>query len=180
MKGAFMATVSVTPDQDVISLEIHISAPQERVFEALTDPRQLIQWWGQQGMYHGTKWCTDLRPGGQWRTDGVSDQDGSAFHVSGEYLEVDPPRLLEYTWVASWTGALKTVVRFELESAAGGTLVRLRHSGFGVAPAAAKEHALGWQRVVAWMQTFVEKGETVATRPPVSAPEAVADSKTGT
>jgi uncharacterized protein YndB with AHSA1/START domain len=116
-------------------------------------------------MYHGTKWCTDVRPGGQWRCEGVSDADGSAYHVSGEYLEVDPPRLLTHTWIASWSGPMKTVVRWELEAAAGGTLVRLHHSGFAGAPAVAKGHYDGWLRVLGWMCAFVEKGTAIADRP---------------
>jgi uncharacterized protein YndB with AHSA1/START domain len=166
-----MATNVVTPDQDAIALEVQIAAPPDRVFQAITDPTQLLRWWGQQGIYHGTKWCTDVRPGGAWRCEGVSDTDGSAYHVSGEYLEVDPPRLLAHTWVASWSGPMKTVVRWELEAAEGGTLIRLHHSGFAGAPAAAKGHYEGWQRVLGWMRAFVEKGETVATRPPISAPQ---------
>lgn len=163
-----MATNTVTPDQDVIALEVVIAAPADRVFQAITDPSQLLRWWGQQGIYHSTKWCSDLRPGGQWRSEGVSDTDGSDYHVSGEYLEVDPPRLLVHTWIASWSGPLKTVVRWELEPAAGGTLIRLQHSGFAGAPEGAKAHYEGWQRVLGWMQAFVEKGETVATRAPTS------------
>jgi uncharacterized protein YndB with AHSA1/START domain len=164
-----MATNAVTRDEDAIEVEVQISAPPDRVFQAITDPAQLLRWWGQQGMYHGTKWCTDVRPGGQWRCEGVSDADGSAYSVNGEYLEVDPPRLLIHTWISSWGGPLKTVVRWELEPAADGTLVRLHHSGFAGAPAQAQGHYQGWLRVVAWMQAFVEKGETVATRPPISA-----------
>jgi uncharacterized protein YndB with AHSA1/START domain len=83
-------------------------------------------------------------------------------------VEVDPPRLVSYTWVASWSGPLKTLVRIELESSEGGTLVRVRHSGFSTAPESVKGHYLGWQHVLGWMQAFVEKGETVATRKPVS------------
>jgi uncharacterized protein YndB with AHSA1/START domain len=167
-RNYLMATNAVTPDQDAIALEVVIAAPPDRVFQAITDPSQLLGWWGQRGIYHGTKWSTDLRPGGQWRSEGVSDTDGSAFHVSGEYLEVDPPRLLVHTWIASWSGPLKTVVRWELEPAAGGTLIRLQHSGFTGAGEAAKAHYEGWQRVLGWMQAFVEKGETVATRPALS------------
>ncbi|MFZ1130168.1 MAG: SRPBCC domain-containing protein [Terriglobales bacterium] len=163
-----MATTTISKDHDSIYAEIHIAAPPERVFQALTDPRQLLQWWGQKGMYHHTDWKADVRPGGQWRSEGVSDSDGSGYHVSGEYLEVDPPRLVSYTWVASWSGALRTVVRWELESAAGGTLVRLRHSGFAGAPAQAENHSQGWARVIVWMQGFVERGETVAARPAVA------------
>lgn len=162
---------AVTPDQDAISLEVQIAAPPERVFQALTDPTQLMQWWGQKGMYHHTNWTADLRPGGQWRSEGVADSDGTPYNVSGEYIEVDPPQRLVFTWQASWSGSLKTVVAFDLEPAASGTLVRLRHSGFAAAPAAGKEHYQGWVRVMAWMQAFVEKGITVADRPAPTAPK---------
>src|SRR6267142_3818 len=104
-----MATNTVTREQDALTLEVQIAAPPERVFQAITDPTHLLRWWGQQGMYHGTKWCIDLSPGGQWRCEGVRDTDGSTYHVRGEYLEVDPPRLLVHTWIASWCGSLKTV-----------------------------------------------------------------------
>jgi uncharacterized protein YndB with AHSA1/START domain len=99
-----MVTVAVTPNQDAVQLEIQIATPPDRVFQALTDPRQLLQWWGQKGMYRGTSWTTDVRPGGQWRSEGVSDTDGSTFNVSGEYLEVDPPGTLAYTWSQAGRG----------------------------------------------------------------------------
>jgi uncharacterized protein YndB with AHSA1/START domain len=162
-----MATSAISPDQDTIQSEVHIAAPPERVFQALTDPRQLMQWWGQKGMYHPTDWKGDVRPGGAWRCDGVSDNDGSLYNVAGEYVEVDPPRLLSYTWVASWSGPLKTLVRWDLESSSGGTRVRLNHSGFAAAPAAAQGHYQGWKRVIAWMQAYLEKGETIEARPAV-------------
>ena len=158
-------TANVVPqDQDAIALEVEIAAPPDRVFQAITDPTQLLRWWGQQGMYHGTKWCTDVRPGGQWRCEGVSDVDGSAYHVTGEYLEVDPPRVLVHTWLSSWGGPLKTVVRWELQAVADRTLLRVHHSGFAGAAEQAKAHYQGWQRVLSWMQSFVEKGETVDSR----------------
>src|ERR1035441_9377877 len=155
-----MATVAISHDQDAIQGEVQIAAPPERVFQALTDPRQLMQWWGQKGMYHGTDWKGDVRPGGKWRCEGVSDVDGAPYHVGGEYVEVDPPRLVSYTWVASFSGPLQTLVRWELESSADGTLVRLRHSGFAGAEAAVQGHYQGWQRVIGWMPAFVERGET--------------------
>ena len=45
-----MATVAITPDQDAVVAEIFVAAPPSRVFEAITDPKQVPQWWGQQGM----------------------------------------------------------------------------------------------------------------------------------
>ena len=158
-----MATATITPDEDIVLAEIFVTAPPERVFAAITDPGQMLQWWGQKGMYRCTQFQTDLRPGGTWRTDGVRG-DGQPFHVGGEYLEVNPPRLLVYTWVASWTGDLRTTVRWELEATGDGTHVRIRHSGFAARPEAAQEHAQGWQHVLGWIQAFVEKGATVDSR----------------
>jgi uncharacterized protein YndB with AHSA1/START domain len=164
-----MTTVAITHDEDMIQAEVQIAAPPEQVFQALTDPRQLLQWWGQKSIYHATDWRTDVRPGGQWRCEGVSGANATPYHVSGEYVEVDPPRLVSYTWVASWSGPHKTLVRWELERASGGTLVRLRHSGFAEAGGeAAQAHYQGWRIVIGWMQAFAEKGETVATRAPIS------------
>lgn len=163
-----MATATITPDQDAVLAEIHIDAPPERVFQAITDPRQMLQWWGQKGLYRCSSFHTDVRPGGNWRSEGVNE-NGQSFHVGGEYLEVDPPRLLVYTWIAGWTGDLETTVRWELSESDGGTLVTIRHAGFAARPGAVKEHALGWQRVLGWMQAFVEEGATVNSRPPVAA-----------
>jgi uncharacterized protein YndB with AHSA1/START domain len=158
-----MVTVAITPDQDVINAEIQIGAPPARVFAALTDPEQVPQWWGQQGMYRITNWHNDLRPGGKWRSEGVG-ADGKGFHVEGEYLEVDPPRLLVHSWNSSWCGGLNTIVRWELEACNGGTLVRLSHSGFAENVQAAKDHSQGWSRVLVWMEAFVEDGRTIDTR----------------
>ena len=43
------------------------------------------------------------------------------FEIAGEYLEINRPILLVYTWVASWTGDLKTNVRWELAPTNPGT-----------------------------------------------------------
>jgi uncharacterized protein YndB with AHSA1/START domain len=168
-----MATVAITPDQDVVTAEIFIAAPPARVFEAITDPYQMPKWWGQQGMYKITEWKGDLRPGGKWSSVGVG-VDGSSFRIDGEYLEVDPPRILVHTWIASWSGPLKTVVRWELEpqsvhglhpggpkKAGTGTLVKIRHEGFAGAAENAAGHAKGWERVLVWLEGYLERGETV-------------------
>jgi uncharacterized protein YndB with AHSA1/START domain len=171
-----MATSVVTPDNDAVLAEVFIAAPPERVFQAITDPKQMPLWWGQQGLYRVTQWKADLRPGGKWQSDGVG-VDGSSFRVEGEYLEVDPPRLLVHTWIASFAATLKTVVRWELEprpvhglqhkgpqKVGTGTFVKIRHHGFAGIPEQAKSHGQGWIRVLGWMQAFVEEGKTIDTR----------------
>jgi len=171
-----MATLAVTPDQDAIEAEIFVAAPPERVFQAITDPIQTARWWGQTGLYKITERTSDLRKGGKFSSVGVG-ADGTKFRVDGEYLEIDPPRLLVHTWVSSYGGPPKTVVRWELESrdvhglqSSGprrmgtGTVVKLRHEGFAGYPESCAAHGQGWVRVLGWMQAFVENGETVETR----------------
>ncbi len=158
-----MANVAITPEQDSVFAEIQIAAPPERVFQAITDPLQLMQWWGSPGKYRLGKWEGDLRPGGKWRSEG-KNAAGESFEVHGEYLEVDPPRLLVYTWVASWDDGLRTEVRWELTPSQAGTLVRVRHSGFAGQIEKAKGYAGGWPGVLSWMQSYVERNETVDMR----------------
>lgn len=162
-----MASVTFTPDGDAIVSEIYIAASPERVFQALVQPQQVLQWWGQEGVYRCTEFEGDLRPGGKWRSAGEGG-DNDQFTVVGEYLEVDSPRLLVYSWVASWTGAVKTTVRWELEPTNKGTLVRIRHSGLAAHREVAQSYR-GWPRMLGWLRAFIEKGETVKMRAPLSA-----------
>jgi uncharacterized protein YndB with AHSA1/START domain len=162
-----MATSQVNPDADASISEIYIAAPPERVFQALIDPKQVLQWWGQGGVYHCTEFHCEARAGGKWRSAGVDGQ-GNSFNVFGEYLEVDPPHLLVYTWVASWTGDVKTTVRWDLQPKDQGTFVRIRHSGFAAHPDVAQSYR-GWPRMLGWLRALLERGETVHDRKPVSA-----------
>ena len=159
--------MQITPDQDAIDSEIYIAAPPERVFQALVEPRQVLEWWGRVGVYRCTEFDCDLRVGGQWRSAGVGGGSGR-FTVAGEYLEVDVPRVLVYSWVASWTGDVKTTVRWELTPDGDGTLVRLRHSGLAAHPEIAQSYR-GWPRMLRWLKSFIEEGENLDMRKPSSA-----------
>jgi uncharacterized protein YndB with AHSA1/START domain len=171
-----MATATVTPDQNTVLAEIFIAAPPERVFQAITDPAQLSQWWGDNTTYRVTNGSSDLRVGGKWLSAGVG-RDGTKFTVEGEYLEIDPPRRLVHTWIPSYRAGLKTVVYWDLEpqpvhglhpsgprKAGTGTLLKLRHEGFASDVQAAADHGEGWKRVLGWLTAYVERGETVDSR----------------
>ena len=171
-----MATAQITPDNDAILAEIFIAAPPVRVFEAITDPQQRMQWWGHKSVFRVTESKSDLRPGGKWSNAGVTPS-GQPFHLEGEYLEVDPPRLLVHTRIADFVDNIETVVRWELQprevrglhssgthSVGTGTLVKVRHSGFAGHLRHAQDHHKGWIGSLDWLRDFVEKGETMETR----------------
>ena len=159
-----MAQTLMTPNLDAITGEIEVAAPPERVFQALTDGRQLLQWWGEKGSCQAMLWQMDARKGGKWRmqsrapspeksVNGVSD-----FVAGGEILEFDPPRLLVYSWIANWHDrpAEPTLVRWELTPTAKGTRVRVTHSGLTQQPIARTGYSGGWSGVLELLKTHCE------------------------
>jgi len=70
------------------------AAPRELVFQAWTDPKQLLHWWAPRAFT--TPYCTvDLRPGGAFRYCHRAP-DGQEFWARGVYLEIVPPERLSY------------------------------------------------------------------------------------
>jgi uncharacterized protein YndB with AHSA1/START domain len=110
-----MPTVVVTPDQVAVVAEIEIAAPPQRVFAALTDPAQ-NQEWGRSEAFQITLWEMDPRVGGAWRFVSLESGKNREYVHHGEVLEFDPPRVLAYTWFATWhePPSQRTVVRWEL------------------------------------------------------------------
>jgi uncharacterized protein YndB with AHSA1/START domain len=129
--------------------EVEIEAPPESVFEALTNPAEMAEWWGSADTYRTKNWKVDLRVGGGWSCDAESPRGVSK--VNGTYLEIDPPRKLAYTWNPSWQTGPETRVEFRLEKIASGTRLRLLHSGFEGQEESQKGHSEGWQRVLGWL-----------------------------
>lgn len=113
-------------------------------------------------MYRVTKWTGDLRPGGQWRSDGVG-ADGVPFSVEGEFLEVVPPRKLVQTWKAAWDGGNVTTITFHLEPIEGGTRLTLWHKGFSGRPESCQGHTQGWERVLGWLARHVTPSAPAAS-----------------
>lgn len=52
---------------DSIVREINTKAPAERIFEALTNSSELLNWWGAKGKFQAPHVECDLRPGGRWK-----------------------------------------------------------------------------------------------------------------
>jgi len=152
------------PDQDAIVCEVDIAAPPERVFQAITDPAQARQWCNHPA-FDIKLWEMDARHGGKWRF--ISRETGStpnAYNVSefdhhGEILEIDPPRLLVYTWLTNFHDDPKreTVVRWELMPIATGTRLKLTHSGLAQEPKARKDYASGWPGMLQMIKNHSEK-----------------------
>jgi uncharacterized protein YndB with AHSA1/START domain len=141
---------------DAIVQEITIEAPADRVFEALTNPQQRMEWWGSEGRFQVRQFESDLRPGGQWSMRG-NGMGGKPFVIAGEYREVERPRLLVFTWLPDWyENAAETLVRWELSEKNGVTTVRLIHSGLDTE--AARTSHRGWPQILEWLRAYSEAG----------------------
>ena len=53
-------------EKGLVKVVADIAAKPEAVFKALTDPAELAQWWGAEGIYRTERWSVDLRQGGKW------------------------------------------------------------------------------------------------------------------
>jgi len=143
-----------TSVSDTIVQEIAIKGSAERIFEALTNPGQRVKWWGSEGRFQITHMESDLYPGGKWMMRGYG-MGGKTFRVSGEYRQVEPPRLLVFTWLPDWQGdAIESLVRFDLAERNGVTTVRLTHSGLTSESSRASHK--GWPQILTWLQGYVE------------------------
>jgi uncharacterized protein YndB with AHSA1/START domain len=85
-----------TPSDREIRMTRLFDAPRRLVFEAMTQPEHVKQWWGRLGEGYSVPVCEiDLRVGGAWRFVNRHPHGEAAFH--GEYQEISPPGRLVFT-----------------------------------------------------------------------------------
>jgi uncharacterized protein YndB with AHSA1/START domain len=94
-KDSFEVT---TPSEQEIRLPRLFDAPMQLVFDAMTKPEHVKEWWGRLGDGYSVPVCEiDLRPGGKWRFVNRHPNGEVAFY--GEYREITPPRRVVFTEV---------------------------------------------------------------------------------
>lgn len=75
-----------------------LNAPRKRVWQAWTDPEQVMKWWGPKGFTCPT--CEmDLRVGGVFRLN-MRGPDGVLYPSKGIYREIVAPERIVYLGVA--------------------------------------------------------------------------------
>ena len=117
-----METETQIPDE--VRRELEIRAPRARVWEALTEPEQLLHW------FPTKRAEIDLRAGGA----GVLEWDDAKAEVVVDVVE--PPGRFVFRWRPEGLGRPFTTVSFTLEELEDGasTRVRLVESGFASLP----------------------------------------------
>jgi len=80
-------------DREIVLSRV-IAAPREHVFQAWTDPTQIVQWFGPDGFTVESLEC-DIRPGGRWRFV-FTGPDGRRWDNRMVFLRVEAPGLIEF------------------------------------------------------------------------------------
>ncbi len=128
---------------EVVVVRRLIPVPREDVFAAWLDAAAMTEW-----MLPGstTRSTIELDPrvGGKFRIV-MSHGDRDSEH-RGEYLAIEPPALLSFTWISLGTDQQPTIVTIELAERDGGTELTLTHRNL---PASKIEtHTTGWNDIV--------------------------------
>ena len=105
-----------TADGGVIRFERHLAYDVRDVWDAITNPTRLADWW----LPFEADITVDLREGGEMVFAGTAD--GQPITMTCTILHIDPPRLFEHTHPAPGS-----TMRWELEAADTGCILRLRH-----------------------------------------------------
>lgn len=136
------------PGPDVTEHEIRIEASPETVFAFFTEPEKMRRWKGRTARL-------DARPGGVYRVD-INER---AIAV-GEYVELDPPKRLVFTW--GWEGSDavppgSSTVEVTLTPDGDGTVLHLVHRDLPAGEGTA--HSDGWTHFLPRLATAAAGGD---------------------
>jgi uncharacterized protein YndB with AHSA1/START domain len=109
-----------TPSEQEIRMTRLFDAPRQLVFDAMTKPEHVKQWWGRLGEGYSVPVCEiDLRVGGRWRFVNRHPRGEVAFY--GEYREVTPPSRIVFTEIFEQFPDSVSVVTTDLTEEDGST-----------------------------------------------------------
>jgi uncharacterized protein YndB with AHSA1/START domain len=126
-----------------------IRVTPDRVFEAVTQPQGLDQWWTIRSTGEpvvGTTYELDFGPQYQWRAVVARSVPGEAFELRLTEADTD------------WTGS---TVSFDLSPSASGTQVRFAHRGWPEANGHYRTSCHCWALYLRILRRYLEFGETV-------------------
>jgi uncharacterized protein YndB with AHSA1/START domain len=92
--NAKTATAENIADREIVITRV-FDAPRELVWDAWTDPKQVVKWWGPRG-FSTTIHEVDVRPGGVWKQT-MHGPDGTDYPSKIVFIEVLKPERIVYS-----------------------------------------------------------------------------------
>ena len=127
----------------VLRMTRTLPATRASVYGMLSDPRELVRWWGPRGFTaHVERF--DLRVGGGFRI-AMQPPDADRFHLSAAFRRVDPPARLAFTfgWHPPHPDDRLTLADLSLRDDGGRTELLLAHGTFATGERL-RLHEQGW------------------------------------
>jgi glutathione S-transferase len=131
-----------------------IAVPRTRVFEAWLDSESLALWMRPGDCGRATV-TVDPRVGGGFRIVMDGPTHGAVEH-HGEYLAIEPPSMLSFTWISRHTDDKPTVVTVEFFERGAGTELVLTHRR--LPPSAVEAHRGGWTDILRLLEETLVSG----------------------
>jgi uncharacterized protein YndB with AHSA1/START domain len=125
-------------------------ASPDLLFDAWTKVELMTWLYGKEGSA-----SVDLRVGGAYSMEMA--YEGKLYHHEGEYLRIDRPKLLEFTWISEGTDHLTSVVRVEFQPVGKKTQVTIKHVGLPEAKVA--DHTQGWAELLEWLDNQLKASQ---------------------
>jgi uncharacterized protein YndB with AHSA1/START domain len=146
---------------DSIEREILVAATPEVVFEVVSSPAHLQEWWSDSA-------DVVAAPGAVGRLVWEAKGDGPEHVAPITVVDAVPPRLFSFRWVypqgETAGGDNSLLVTFEIVPVEAGTVVRVRETGFrekSWAPAERdaeyKDHVSGWDHFVPRLGGYLDR-----------------------
>ena len=133
----------------------YIRTTPERLWEALTDPGFIRQYW------FDTTVDSAWKPGSPWK---MTHSDGTLTD-SGQVLEIDPPRRMVILWRNEWSPELRaegeSVCTMELEPGGGVVRLSLTHTIEREPSAFIAAVSAAWPMVLSNLKSLLETGSVV-------------------
>ena len=159
MQSSTGTNIEATVEFGTIERQIHIDASPEVVFDVVSNPEHLRGWWPDEAEYAVVS--------GNGGRIGFRQGDDVAW-VQFTVVDARPPRLFSFRWTHEEDETANSgnsfLVRFELESAGAGTLLRLTESGFrergwdeAKVTAEYAEHVTGWDFFLPRLPEYVAR-----------------------
>lgn len=150
-------------EHGTIEREIHIDAAPDVVFDVVSSPEHVREWWPDEAEYPAV-------PGGDGRIGFGDFSQGTGAWVRFTVVDAVPPRLFSFRWThdegETAAPGNSYLVVFELEPTGdgAGTLLRMTESGFrergwDEAKVAAEhaDHVSGWDHFLARLPAYAAK-----------------------
>ena len=142
-----------------IAREIYVEAAPEVVFEVVSDPNHVKQWWPDDATY-------EAQPGSTGEIV-FGDPDGDGAVVALTVVDVQPPRLFSFRWTQpageDAVAGNSLFVKFDLIPSGGGTLLKMTETGFremgwdiALLEQQYNDHVTGWDFYVPRLAAYLD------------------------